>query len=113
METAERSRVAREEWAKRVERWCESGLTAAEFAAELGINARTLTYWKWVLGRKHGARNGPGRRAKRDGEKPRRRSRRAGPRRRSWRSVRWRPTSASSSSSAVGGCEFQRASTRK
>lgn len=43
--------MAREEWAKRVERWCESGLTAAEFAAELGINARTLTYWKWVLGR--------------------------------------------------------------
>ena len=51
METPERSRVAREEWAKRVERWRDSGLSAAEFAAELGINARTLTYWKWVLGR--------------------------------------------------------------
>jgi hypothetical protein len=43
--------VAREEWAKRVERWRESGLTSAEFAAELGINPRTLTYWKWVLGK--------------------------------------------------------------
>jgi hypothetical protein len=51
MEIPARSRVAREEWAKRVERWRESGLTSAEFAAELGINPRTLTYWKWVLGK--------------------------------------------------------------
>jgi hypothetical protein len=51
MEMQGRSRVAREEWAKRVERWRESGLTSAEFAAELGINPRTLTYWKWVLGK--------------------------------------------------------------
>jgi hypothetical protein len=49
METHERSRVIREEWARRVERWRESGLSCAEFAAELGINARTLTYWKWML----------------------------------------------------------------
>jgi len=34
-----------------VERWGESGLPAAEFAAEIGVNARTLTYWKWKLGR--------------------------------------------------------------
>lgn len=51
MEIQGRSRLAREEWAKRVERWRESGLTSAEFAAELGINPRTLTYWKWVLGK--------------------------------------------------------------
>jgi hypothetical protein len=51
METHARSRVAREEWAKRVERWRDSGLTCAEFAAELGVNARTLTYWKWMLGK--------------------------------------------------------------
>lgn len=38
-----RARVEREEWAKRVERWRDSGLKAAEFAAELGINPRTLT----------------------------------------------------------------------
>ena len=43
--------MAREEWAKRVERWRDSGLGCAEFAAELGVNARTLTYWKWVLGK--------------------------------------------------------------
>ena len=44
-------RVSREIWAKRVERWKDSGLTAKEFAAETGINARTLTYWKWRLGK--------------------------------------------------------------
>ena len=49
METHERSRVARDEWAKRVERWRDSGLSCAEFAAELGINPRTLTYWKWMF----------------------------------------------------------------
>lgn len=26
-------------------------MTCKEFAAELGINARTLTYWKWFLGK--------------------------------------------------------------
>lgn len=44
-----RTRVGRQEWAKRVERWRDSGLTSEEFAAELGINARTLTYWAWTL----------------------------------------------------------------
>jgi len=44
-------RSSRDEWAKRVERWVDSGLTAAEFAAEAGINPRTLTFWKWQLRR--------------------------------------------------------------
>lgn len=26
-------------------------MPAAEFSAEIGVNARTLTYWKWKLGR--------------------------------------------------------------
>ena len=43
-------RASRETWQKRVERWGASGLTAAEFAPEIGVNARTLTYWKWKLG---------------------------------------------------------------
>ena len=43
--------ATREEWAKRVQRWSDSDLTAKEFAAELGINARTLSYWKWKLGK--------------------------------------------------------------
>lgn len=46
-----RTRVEREEWAKRVGRWRDSGLTTAEFAAEFGINPKTLTYWAWTLKR--------------------------------------------------------------
>lgn len=46
-----RTRVGREEWARRVERWRDSGLTTAEFAAEVGISAKTLTYWAWTLKR--------------------------------------------------------------
>ena len=41
----ERSEV----WAKRVERWADSGLTAKEFAAEIGVNANTLAHWRWRL----------------------------------------------------------------
>ncbi len=44
-------RDARATWAKRVERWRASRLSAGQFAAEIGVNARTLTYWKWKLGR--------------------------------------------------------------
>jgi hypothetical protein len=40
----------RQEWAKRIERWSDSGLTAKEFAAETGLNANTLMHWKWRLG---------------------------------------------------------------
>jgi transposase len=42
-------RVSREAWAKRVERWQDSGLTAKEYAAEAGINAHSLSWWKWRL----------------------------------------------------------------
>ena len=41
----------REEWQKRIERWRDSGLSAEQFAAELGINAGTLKYWKYRLGK--------------------------------------------------------------
>ena len=44
------ARASRADWAKRVERWKDSGLTAKEFAAETGLNASTLSYWKWRLG---------------------------------------------------------------
>jgi hypothetical protein len=43
------ARESREVWVKRVERWRESGLTAQEFAAELGVNAVTLANWKYRL----------------------------------------------------------------
>lgn len=45
------ARSARADWAKRVQRWKDSGLTAREFAAETGLNAGTLQYWAWKLRR--------------------------------------------------------------
>lgn len=41
--------AVREAWAKRVERWKDSGLTAKEFAAEAGLNPRSLSWWRWRL----------------------------------------------------------------
>lgn len=54
------SRTSRAEWAKRVQRWRDSGLTAKEFAAETGVNASTLSYWSWRL-RPAGRRRPPAR----------------------------------------------------
>jgi transposase len=48
METRRR-RTRRAEWQKRIERWNDSGLSAEEFAAELGVKAGTLRYWKYSL----------------------------------------------------------------
>ena len=42
-------RTSRETWAKRVELWRDSGLTAKEYAAEIGINAHSLSWWRWRL----------------------------------------------------------------
>jgi hypothetical protein len=53
-------RTARDRWAKRVQQWEQSGQTAATFAAEWGINPRTLTYWKWRLGKERAAVLGAG-----------------------------------------------------
>jgi hypothetical protein len=46
--------TAREKWRGLVRRWKESGLTCDEFAARAGINAGTLSYWKWRLGKEDG-----------------------------------------------------------
>lgn len=69
--------ASREVWAKRVERWVDSGLTAKEFAAEMGINPRTLTYWKWRLGkdraegrRRPSSRSGARRKGQRRSRRP-------------------------------------------
>lgn len=40
---------SREVWAKRVERWRESGLGCAEFSSEIGVNPKTLSFWDWRL----------------------------------------------------------------
>jgi transposase len=42
-------RATRQEWAKRIERWQDSGLTAKEFAAEIDVPPTSLSYWKWKL----------------------------------------------------------------
>ena len=47
--------ATREKWAKRVERWKDSGLSAKEFGAETGISARSLTWWRWHLSRRDAA----------------------------------------------------------
>jgi transposase-like protein len=44
-----RARVDRNEWKRRVQRWKDSGPTAKEFAAETGINAGTLQFWRHKL----------------------------------------------------------------
>ena len=46
-----RARTSREVWEKRVGRWKDSGLSGPEFAREVGLNPRTLAYWKWRLSR--------------------------------------------------------------
>ena len=43
------AKATRAEWAKRVERWQDSGLTAKQFAAELDVSPSSLTFWKWKL----------------------------------------------------------------
>jgi len=39
----------RDEWAKRIEQWTQSGLTGAEFAQQIGVKESTLRHWKWKL----------------------------------------------------------------
>lgn len=43
------AKTSSEEWRKRVERWRESGLSAEQFASEVGINAGTLRFWQSKL----------------------------------------------------------------
>ncbi len=62
-------RSTREQWAKRVRRWVDSGLTAPEFAAEMGLNPRTLRYWKWRLGKEGREATSSSRRARRSRSK--------------------------------------------
>jgi transposase len=41
----------REGWVRRVAEWRRSGLTAKEFAGEIGVKPMTLSHWAWQLGR--------------------------------------------------------------
>jgi hypothetical protein len=53
-----RTRTSRAEWRKRIERWRESGLSAEQFAAELGVNVGTLRHWKYFLAKEGNADRG-------------------------------------------------------
>ena len=70
-------RTSREDWIKRVQRWQDSGLTAKEFASELGIKASTLTHWKWRLEKERREGRRPGEEGGAKPVKPARRGSRA------------------------------------
>ena len=59
----------REAWARRVERWQRSRLTAERFASREGVNPRTLTFWKWKLGRADRDTRGTAKGGSREGER--------------------------------------------
>jgi hypothetical protein len=44
------ARATRSQWMGRVERWRESGLTAAAFARKYRVSESQLRWWKWRLG---------------------------------------------------------------
>lgn len=48
-ESGSRRRTAGE-WARIVDAWRDSGLSAREFAARRKLSPTTLTWWKWHLG---------------------------------------------------------------
>lgn len=50
----------RAKWAKRVALWAESGLTAREYAAQIGVNQQTLANWKYKLAGEKRAEQGEG-----------------------------------------------------
>lgn len=43
------ARTPRATWEKHIAAWSRSGLTARQFAAQIGVNANTLAHWKWRL----------------------------------------------------------------
>jgi len=43
------AKATRQFWAQRIEEWAKSGLTRKQFAAQAGVSASTLGYWKWLL----------------------------------------------------------------
>jgi hypothetical protein len=42
-------RETRETWAKRIEEWQASGVSATEFAKKLGVAEKSLKWWRWKL----------------------------------------------------------------
>ncbi len=58
------ARDGRDAWARRVEEWKRSGLTAKQFAARHDIKPETLKWWKWRLGREAASKHPKPTRAK-------------------------------------------------
>ncbi len=54
-------------WARRVEQWKRSGLTAAEFGAREGFEGKQLSWWKWRLSQQVAADGLPAPRKTREG----------------------------------------------
>lgn len=44
-------RRTKADWQKVIDAWARSGLSTAEFADAQGIHPKTLTFWKWRLGK--------------------------------------------------------------
>ena len=47
-----RAREKAEVWEERVEELARSGMSLKEYAAKIGVNANTLSGWRWKLRRK-------------------------------------------------------------
>ncbi len=45
------------EWSALVARWKRSGKTAEEFGTEVGVEGRSLHWWRWALRKRGAARN--------------------------------------------------------
>ena len=56
--------ISRAERVAQVQAWTASGLSAAEFAPQLGVSPSTLAWWRWKL-RREGATRSRRRRARR------------------------------------------------
>lgn len=55
------SRTTQGKWRDHVRAWKASGLSSREYARQAGINANTLSWWRWRLAKDKGGRR-PGRR---------------------------------------------------
>ena len=53
------ARATRDIWARRVDEWTGSGLTARDFSNRAGVNPNTLAHWKWKLGSESTGPRGP------------------------------------------------------
>lgn len=54
--------TAAQQWQRITDEWARSGLSKYEFAAQRGVNPRTLEWWRWKL-------NGRGRQGDRSGSR--------------------------------------------